>query len=295
MALLYQVPDAKRVRVILDTDAACEADDPFAIAHALMSPKLLVKAVIAEHFAQEHSMERSFEAIHRLTRAMELSPLTLRGQQGPLGQDEAISEGVRFIIEEARREDSHPLAVLCLGALTNVACALRRAPDIAERLRVVSIGGRSFDEADPFHGREFNFGNDVDAANMVLQSSVPLTLIPISTYTQMRVGLAELQAKVRPCGEVGAYLFRQMVDYNNGPWAGWTCGESWALGDSPAVGVMLHPGCGRVRRHPVRLVGEDTAWLPLENGRLMEVYETIDSRYILEDFFAKLQLLYGGK
>lgn len=295
MTLCYQVPDAKRVRVILDTDAACEADDPFAIAHALMSPKLLVKAVIAEHFAQEHSMERSFEAIHRLTQAMELSPLTLHGQQGPLRQDGAISEGVQFIIDEARREDSHPLAVLCLGALTNIACALRHAPDIAERLRVVSIGGRSFDGDDTADVREFNFGNDVDAANLVLQSSVPLTLIPFGTYTQMRVGLAELQAKVRPCGKAGAYLFQQMVDYNNSPWAGWTCGESWSLGDSPAVGVTLHPGCGRVRKHPIRLVGEDTAWLPLESGRLIDVYETIDSRYILEDFFAKLQLLYGGK
>ena len=31
----------KIISVIIDTDAACEADDPFAIAHALMSPILI--------------------------------------------------------------------------------------------------------------------------------------------------------------------------------------------------------------------------------------------------------------
>ena len=35
---MYRIPDKKKIRVIIDTDAACEADDPFAIAHALMSP-----------------------------------------------------------------------------------------------------------------------------------------------------------------------------------------------------------------------------------------------------------------
>ena len=35
MALKFDVRDEKKIRVIVDTDAACEADDPFAIAHAL--------------------------------------------------------------------------------------------------------------------------------------------------------------------------------------------------------------------------------------------------------------------
>ena len=45
----FTIPEYKKVRVIVSTDTACEADDPFAITHALLSPKLDVKAVIAEH------------------------------------------------------------------------------------------------------------------------------------------------------------------------------------------------------------------------------------------------------
>ena len=41
MALKFDVRDEKKIRVIVDTDAACEADDPFAIAHSLMMDLLL--------------------------------------------------------------------------------------------------------------------------------------------------------------------------------------------------------------------------------------------------------------
>ena len=64
------VPDDKKVRVIVDSDAACEADDPFAIAHALLCDKFIVKAIFAEHFNCEGSMKQSFEEIQRVVKAM---------------------------------------------------------------------------------------------------------------------------------------------------------------------------------------------------------------------------------
>ena len=63
MPLLYDVSEAKRKRVIIDTDAACEADDPFAIAHALLCKKFEVKAVLAEHFGVPGSVKRSYDEI----------------------------------------------------------------------------------------------------------------------------------------------------------------------------------------------------------------------------------------
>ncbi len=63
MSLDFDVLNKKKVRVILDTDAACEADDPFAIVHALMSPKLVVKAIFAEQFGSKDSTKKSYESI----------------------------------------------------------------------------------------------------------------------------------------------------------------------------------------------------------------------------------------
>lgn len=296
MPLAYGVTQDKLRRVILDTDTACEADDPFAVAHALLSPKLVVRAVVAEHFARENSMEKSADALRALFGAMYgsggASAPILAGQPWPLDPRAEISQGVRFIIDEARREDARPLFVLCLGALSNMARALLHAPDIAKRLTVVTIGGHGYTDA-PIPFREFNFGNDINAANFVLGSDAPLWQIPACAYTSVRVGLAELQKRVKPCGRAGAYLFEQMNRYNQSQEAAWTAGESWSLGDSPAVAAVLHPGCGTVTRRKVRAVLTDTSYgAERPECREILVYDTVDSRYILEDFFAKLSLMY---
>ena len=292
MRYAYEVPEDKKVRVIIDSDTACEADDPFAIAHALMSPKLIVRAIVAEHFAAPGSMQASFDAIQRLTRAMGREENILHGEAWPLTPEAPASEGVQFIIEEAMREDERPLFLLCLGALTNPARALRQAPAIAGRLTLVTIGGHGYDVS-PIPFREFNFGNDVDAANAILSSDLDIWQIPVPAYGGIRTGLAELELKVRPCGEAGRYLFEQMNAYNQTPAAAWTPGESWTLGDSPAVAVALDPSCGRFHTQAARFVNPDTTYADAETGKLVRLYDHVDPRFVLEDFFSKLALNYG--
>ena len=153
----FDIPDHKKVRVIVDTDAACEADDAFAIVHALLSPKLIVRGVIAEHFNVSHSMEDSFDEISALKQAMAIDFPSFMGQNGPLSSDPFVSEGVDFIIKEALSDSPHPLFVLCQGAITNVAMAIKTNPDIIGRMTIIWIGTHG--EAPctaPF--REFNAG-----------------------------------------------------------------------------------------------------------------------------------------
>jgi len=291
--LNYDVPDHKKLRIIIDTDTACEADDPFAIAYALMSPKLLVRAIVAEHFAQPGSLEKSCEAAKRVTQAMGSAVPVFRGEAAP-GSFSEPSEGVREIILEARKTDPRPLYLLCMGALTNIARALREAPDIAGRMTCVIIGGHGYDVKEiPF--REFNFGNDIDAANAVMQSDTPVWQIPANVYGMIRVGLAELQEQVMPYGEIGQYLFDQMTAYNMTPAAEWTAGESWSLGDSPSVAAVLHPACGRTRRQPVLHINDDTSYASVPGKKEILVYQDMDSRYLLGDFYAKLHLLFPQK
>ena len=42
MSEYYKVADNKKIRVIIDTDAACEADDQYAIAHAFYAPQAAI-------------------------------------------------------------------------------------------------------------------------------------------------------------------------------------------------------------------------------------------------------------
>lgn len=291
MRLGFDIPDYKKIRVIIDTDAACEADDPFAIVHALLSPKLLVRGIVAEHFNEEGSMQRSYDEIVTILDAMQMDVPVLKGQLGKMSEDTVVSEAVEFIREEALREDAHPLYVLCQGAITNVAWALKLYPEIKDKMRVIWVGthGEAPRKA-PF--REFNAGNDIEAANFVLSCGADLWLVPSLVYGTIHIGIAEIERRIKPCGTIGEHLFQQLIDYNMGPYAGWTQGESWSLGDSPAIALAINPTCGKYKDIPAPVVAEDTSSESDESRPTVRVYTEVDSRYILEDLIAKLELNY---
>ena len=51
-----------------------------------------------------------------------------------------LSEGAKWIIDEAREDDSKPVYVLVWGSITDVAQAVHHAPDIKKNIRIYSIG-----------------------------------------------------------------------------------------------------------------------------------------------------------
>lgn len=287
-----QVRENARIRVILDTDAACEADDQYAIVHALLTPKFQIRGIIAEQFfycGGEASVEESFQEIRKL---LELAGKTevpvYRGLKKPLAVEEGVGcEAVDFLIEEALKEGEPPLYVLCQGAITNVAAALSARPEIADRFTCIWIGGGIY----PKGGWEFNLTNDHRAANVVFESKLELWQVPMDGYGRMQVSYAELLRKVAPCGRIGEYLFRQLQEL--GRKVDWTPGESWALGDSPAVGLAMNPNCGRYEVRKAPLCDRDGNYVG-ETDREIRVYHEPDSRFILEDFFAKLWLSQQG-
>ena len=297
MGLQFDVPDYKKIRVIIDTDAACEADDPFAIVHALLSPKLIVKGIIAEHFNEAGSSERSYCEIRTILNKMDMRVPIFMGLEGPVESENSEfskNEAVSFITEEAMREDDKPLFILCQGAITNVAAAIKANPDILDRITVIWIGTHG--EAPcvaPF--REFNAGNDIDAANYVLSSGANLWLVPSQVYTTINIGIAEIQRRIRPCGRIGEHLFDQLVRYNLSKFAGWTKGESWSLGDLPAIAIALNPDCGHFKMAKAPKVAADTSSEICEENPEIRIYTDVDSRYILEDMIAKLELFADNK
>jgi len=295
MPLEFTVRTRKQIRVIIDTDADCEADDPFAIAHALISPKLIVKAIFAEHFNTEGSVKRSYDEIQRILTAMELSVPVFMGAERPLSiNDETVlSPASEYLIEEASKDDPMPLFVLCIGAITNVAAAIKTRPEIGPKITIVWIAGHDYARVGKVPFKEYNSGNDITAGNIILNSNVELWQIPVNVYGSVRIGLAELQKRVYPCGKIGRHLFEKMVTYNGTDMADWTAGESWSLGDSPAVGVVIDENCGKYEYREAPVLNEDTSYTFKEGRHRIRVYNSIDSRFVLEDFMSKLELIYG--
>ena len=71
----FPVPEEKMVRVITDTDLCNEADDPFAVVQALLSPKFDNVGVVAAHFGTRdpNGMQKSWQGLKDLTVLMQLT------------------------------------------------------------------------------------------------------------------------------------------------------------------------------------------------------------------------------
>ena len=293
----FHVPPEKQVRVITDTDAKNEADDQFCIVQTLLSPKLDNVGFIGAHFGARlpDSMERSVRELELIfdTMGFDKTDMIFHGAPHALpSESEPVeSEGARLIIREAMKEDPRPLFVTFLGPLTDLASALLMEPRIASRLTAIWIGGGPY----PHGGAEFNLGNDIHAANVVFRSKVQLWQVPKNVYEMMPVSLAELEYRVRPCGKIGAYLCDQLDAHAQEPGprkSDFRTGESWVLGDSPAVGLILYEHRFEFDWIQAPFVTSDGTYVPDVRNRPIRVYRRIDSRLILEDLYAKLALFH---
>ena len=69
-------------------------------------------------------------------------------------------------------------------------------------------------------------------------------------------------------------------------------GESWSLGDSPVVGLGMDPCIGSFEYRKSPKCDESGNYVGFNENEI-RVYRDIDSRFILEDMFAKLKIFYG--
>jgi purine nucleosidase len=280
-----------KTRLIVISDTKNEADDQFAVVHALLTPSFDIEGLVAAHFGTERSarsMEASREEIDRLTEMMGVrGRLTVEnGSESPISDEvtPAPSGGSELIVRSGMRDDDRQLVIACLGPLTDFASALLMEPRLStDKIRVIWIGGGPWPEG----GWEFNLGNDIAAANVVFRSAVELIQIPRPVFNRMPVSYAELEAKVGPCGVVGRYLVDEVYRFNRSFYE--RPMEYRPLADSAAIGVAMHPDCGDWTLRPAPQFAPDMRYLHVDGAQAIRVFDSIDSRFILEDFFAKLR------
>ncbi|WP_299924807.1 nucleoside hydrolase [uncultured Pelagimonas sp.] len=87
---------------------------------------------------------------------------------------------VDYIIETLRAEPPGTVTLCPLGPLTNIATALQRAPDIADRIEeIVLMGGAYFEVGNITPAAEFNIYVDPEAAEIVFKCGAPITVMPL--------------------------------------------------------------------------------------------------------------------
>lgn len=276
------LPAAARCRVILDNDWAGDPDGLVALAHHLLSPANRVDLITSSFL--NPVFESPGGAARGAAFARELIELIVPARRPPVvpGSEHALSDhgagaAAAAIVDEARRDGDLPLLLVCAGPLTNVAEALRLAPDIAGRLTLVWIGGAAEEQ-----GFEYNRDTDRAAADVVLGTAdLRVWSFPLEAYDLCAYSVAELEHDLAGAGTVGRWLWERFVTLPLPE--GFPIGATWALGDSPPLLVTALTDASST------FVSDLSG--PAERRR----YTSLDFRLIVGDMLARLRLHEAGR
>lgn len=234
-----------KIDVVLDTDTYNEIDDQFALVYSAIARNLNLKAVYAAPFHNDRSssakdgMLKSYSEIHRVLSLLEIptKDLVYKGATSFMGPDKQpiSSDASRHLIELAHSmPEGELLYVVAIGAITNIATALRMDPDIKNKVVVIWLGGNPNGWID---NREFNLIQDPYAAQIVFDSQVPVVHVPCKNVAEhVRSTVPEMEELLGSKGDIGRYLTDIFSDYIGGAVAG--SKEIW---DLAAVAWLLHP------------------------------------------------------
>jgi purine nucleosidase len=308
-----------RPRVVIDTDAANEIDDQFALAWALLSPAQLdVLAVYAAPFSFAHrraelphaladdpqfnppgtGMHRSYDEINKVYSLLALpsSGKVFRGSEGYLSSltKPCHSEAVDHLIATARAgddgDDGKPLYVLSLGCVTNIASALLLAPDIVDRIVVVWTSG--YPSHAPHINHSFNLEQDLLASQLLLDSGVPHVYLPgYHVGAQLRLSLPEMALHVNGRGAIGNYLYELFTNNPLWPMLGLDRTQrasSWVIWDVINIAWMLEPAWVPSELVRTPRLDEGKRWRADSTRHLMREAHEVRRDLIFSDFFSKL-------
>lgn len=295
------------IPVIFDTDANNELDDQHALAYLLMNGDVFdTIGITVNRTNNGGGVENHLAEAVRVTKLVGVHPTipVLKGADGSY-EDIAPSlshehynghDAVEFIIKHAREEREEKLVLLPVGKLTNIALALHKAPDIADKVRVVWLGSNYPDPG------EYNQDNDEGSLRMLLEADVPFEIVTVrygngTGTTAVRVTPEEINETMpglgphidppirgrhggtfHSFGEYSVSLFEHAHMHGTPP------GRS--LFDMAAVAILKNPEWAEVKTIPAPWLNEDRSWSERpENTRKVIIWENFDRDAIIEDFF----------
>jgi len=231
-------------KLIIDTDIGVMNDDCTACMFALMSPALDVLGItpIAGNFDLAFEVEAALRLLELIGRtevpvcAGFDRPLvhergtyenqvwgqwaTFQAPEPPFGQFASKRpdprHAVDFIIEKVL-EYPGEVNIAAVGPLTNLAVAIRKAPEIVEKIKRVVVMGGAVAALPNGQGNinptaEFNFWVDPEAARIVLRSGAVTTLFPLNVCRQTHFDYScftrIITARTPAAQLIGQYLAR---------------------------------------------------------------------------------------
>ncbi len=256
--MTQQTPDVRPI--VIDTDPG--VDDALALMLALHSPEVRVDLITT--IAGNVPVDQGTDNACRLLTLLNLDPwpTLVRGAARPLNRslqtathihgDDGLGgltrlkrrdgtprfplpatkpsiarQAAQHLIERVESEGSD-LTIVALGPLTNIAQAVRQAPDTMRRAgHLIVMGGAMAVPGNVTPTAEFNIYVDPQAAAIVAASGMRMTWVPLDVTHQTRLTQAFLDQHMAGQHTAQAQAIRQLT-------------RAWFQGRQPPSGVPLH-------------------------------------------------------
>jgi inosine-uridine nucleoside N-ribohydrolase len=266
-------------RIIIDTDIGI--DDALALILALKSKELQLEAVttVSGNVHVDKCTKNALiilELMHRkhvpvakgaskpLSRELHTAE-HVHGKDGlgdsglPEPKIKPIDKNAADVITEKVTGNPGEIALVPIGPLTNIALALQREPQVAEKVREIVLMGGAYGVSPYGYGNvtpvaEFNVFTDPEAARTVFESGAKITAIglditndPDTLMTQgdlEKIGRANTTA-----ARIVMKITEKLLDFNERR----TGHRAMAIHDAIAVSYLIYPNLFTVRKHIVSI------------------------------------------
>jgi pyrimidine-specific ribonucleoside hydrolase len=253
-------PSAGPSRVIIDTDPG--VDDALALLLAMRSPELKIEAItpVAGNVPLDFTVPNALRMVEIAGRtdipvaAGAKAPLVRRlvtasyvhGENGldgvvfPEPKTVPVAESAAELIGKIVRKYPGEVTLLPIGPLTNVAAALLSDKALAPLVRGIVLMGGSLSGGNVTPAAEFNIYVDPEAARIVFQSGIPITMVGLdvtrkTSLTDEHVRI--LQGGHNPVSDAAARIARRAIDHTRE--RGFLIGPN--MHDSLAIAGFIDP------------------------------------------------------
>ncbi|MCU1302723.1 MAG: hypothetical protein JWQ87_3007 [Candidatus Sulfotelmatobacter sp.] len=267
-------------RVIIDTDPG--VDDALALLLAMRSPELKIEAItpVAGNVPLELTLPNALRMVEIAGRtdipvaAGARAPLVRRlvtaayahGENGlggavfPEPKTKPAKEPAAELIRQIVRKFPGEVTLLTIGPLTNIATALSTDPELAGMVRALVMMGGSLSGGNITPAAEFNIYVDPEAARVVFQSGIPITMVGLDVTRKTSLTeehLRQLQGAQNPVSQAAATIARNAIEHNRE--RGFIVGPN--MHDSLAVAGFIDPSLLKLKEYyvDVETTGELTA------------------------------------
>lgn len=210
LAILLALGSPDEIRVLAVTTVAGNVPLELTKVNAQRILALASRSDIPIHAGCDRPMIRDLVTAEYAHGKTGLDGAELPNPEVPIAGEHAVLEIIRIL----RREPAGTVMLCLIGPLTNIATAVRLAPDIVPRIKGIVMMGGAIGLGNITPAAEFNIYVDPHAANVVFRSGIPIVMHGLDVTHKALVTPARLGAIEAIKSEVSSTVFRLLTFFN---------------------------------------------------------------------------------